>query len=69
MTYDEKTYNNKRLEALFCDLVCDFKKVLNEDLETVNRAEYRKFENRLKNFVAYFRTQAEIQEVFKRNDL
>lgn len=69
MTYDEKTYNNQRLAALFEDLVEDYMKVLNYDGISVNLSEYSKFETRLKNFVAYFKTQAEIQEVFKKYDV
>lgn len=69
MTYDEKTYNNQRLAALFADLVEDYKKVLNYDGITVVLSEYSKFETRLQDFVAYFKTQAEIQEVFKKYDV
>ena len=69
MTYEEKTYNNLRLAALFDDLVNDFMKVLNYDGITVDLSAYSKLETRLKDFVAYFKTQAEIQEVFKRYDV
>ena len=69
MTLDEKKYNNQRLAALFADLVEDYMKVLNYDGITVDLSEYSKLETRLKNFVAYFKTQAEIQEVFKRYDV
>jgi len=66
MTYDEKNYNNRRLAALFTDLGENFKKVLDDDGELVNLQEYSKFETRLKDLVVYFKTQAEIQEVFKK---
>lgn len=66
MTNEEKSYNNQRLAALFEDLVNDYMKVLNYDGVTVCQSEYSKLETRLKNFEVYFRTQAEIQEVFER---
>ena len=66
MTYDEKNYNNQRLAALFTDLGENFMKVLGDDGELVNLQEYSKFETRLKDLVVYFKTQAEIQDVFKK---
>lgn len=76
MTYDEKTYINLRLAALFEDLVANYSEILSDDGESVNMVlttevltKYVEFETRLKNFVAYFKTQAEIQEVFKKYDI
>ena len=69
MTSDEKIYNHRRLYVIFADLCDDFGRILNADGNSINIRNTVEFEKRLKNLSSYFKTQAELQELFKKHNV